>query len=143
MNKQCYFLVDEIRRQNVIQFIKTLPTDQKKPLVITIQEQTRSIDQNAKLWACLTDISEQVEWYGKKLSPESWKYVFSAALKKQEAVPGIDGGFVVLGQSTSRMAVSEMRDLIELIQSFGAERGVRFGDEAQSAMLWAQARTRR
>lgn len=45
-------------------------------------------------------------------------------------MPNIDGnGFVVLGKSTSKMSVSEMSDMIELIQSFGAERGVKFKDE--------------
>lgn len=52
-------------------------------------------------------------------------------------MPGIDGGFVVLGQSTSRMRVSEMRDLITIIHAFGAERGVKFSDESARAKEWA------
>ena len=51
-------------------------------------------------WAMLTDISNQVDWYGQKLTPEEWKEVFTAAMKKQKVVPGIDGGFVVCGSST-------------------------------------------
>lgn len=99
--------------------------------VCEIRSETRSTQQNARLWAQLTDVSEQVDWYGQKLTPENWKHVFSASLKKQEAVPGIDGGFVVLGQSTSKMTVAEMGDLMTLIDAFGAERGVIFGDEAK------------
>lgn len=76
-------------------------------------------------------------WYGKKLDSESWKHIFSASLKGQETVPGINGGFVVLGQSTSKMRVSEMRDLITLIHAFGAERNVRFSDESARAAEWA------
>ncbi|MBK9617266.1 MAG: recombination protein NinB [Uliginosibacterium sp.] len=34
--------------------------------------------------------------------------------------------FVVLGQSTSKMSIREMSDLMELMSAFGAERGVRF-----------------
>jgi hypothetical protein len=60
------------------------------------------------------------------LKPEDWKHVFSASLKQQRAVPGLDGGFVVLGQSTSKMTVREMSDLMEIASAFGAERGVRF-----------------
>ena len=53
----------------------------------------------------------------------------SAALKKQDVVPNIDGdGFVVLGQSTSKMGKKEFGDMIELIQSFGAQRGVVWSD---------------
>ena len=91
-----------------------------------IQKKTRSLEQNSRLWALLTEVSDQVEWYGRKLTPEEWKHVFSAALSKQDVVPGLDGGFVVLGQSTSRMAIKEMCDLQELICAFGAERGVKF-----------------
>lgn len=137
MNKQTYFLIDNVRRQNCTEFIRQLPTNPDTPLVVTIQERTRTLDQNAKLWACLNDVSEQVNWHGRKLTSEEWKHVFTAALKRQDSVPGIDGGFVVLGQSTSRMTVGEMRDLIELISAFGAEHGVRFGDDASSAMRWA------
>ena len=94
--------------------------------VLTIRPETRSLQQNARLWAMLTDISQQVDWYGRKLSPENWKHVFSAALKKQDVVPGLDGGFVVLGLSTSKMTVGEMAELQELMEAFGAENGVRF-----------------
>jgi hypothetical protein len=138
VNKQSYFLIDSERRRNCIEFIKTLPANPASPLVVTIQEKTRSLDQNAKLWATLSDVSDQVDWHGRKLTSEEWKWVFTAALKKQDVVPGIDGGFVVLGQSTSRMTVGEMRDLIELISAFGAEQGVRFGDEAAEALQWAR-----
>lgn len=94
--------------------------------VLTIKPETRSLQQNARLWAMLTDISQQVDWYGRKLSPENWKHIFSAALKKQDVVPGLDGGFVVLGLSTSKMTVGEMADLQTLMEAFGAENGVRF-----------------
>ena len=94
--------------------------------VLTIRPETRSLQQNALLWATLTDISQQVDWYGRKLSPENWKHIFSAALKKQDVVPGLDGGFVVLGLSTSKMTVGEMAELQELMEAFGAENGVRF-----------------
>lgn len=88
---------------------------------------TRTLEQNAKLWAVLADVSEQVNWHGQKLTPEDWKHVFSAALNQQRVVPNIDStGFVVLGQSTSKMTVRQMADMIELINAFGAERNVNF-----------------
>ena len=95
-------------------------------LVIEVKEKTRSTEQNARMWALLTEVSRQVDWYGQKLTAEEWKDVFSASLKKQKAVPGLDGGFVILGQRTSKMSVREMADLMTLIEAFGAERGVRF-----------------
>jgi hypothetical protein len=94
--------------------------------VVEIKPRTRSLDQNARMWAMLNDIAGQVEWHGQKLAAEDWKHVFSASLKQQRAVPGLDGGFVVLGQSTSKMTIREMSDLMEIATAFGAERGVRF-----------------
>jgi len=98
--------------------------------VVEFKPATRSLEQNAKLWASLTDVSKKVVWHGRKLTAEEWKFVFSSAIKKQEVVPNIDGtGFVVLGQSTSKMTKGEMSELLELIQAFGAQHNVKFEDE--------------
>lgn len=96
---------------------------------IKVGPPTRSLAQNAAMWAMLTDISQQVIWHGRKLSPESWKHIFSASLKKQDVAPGLDGGFVVLGQSTSRMTKREMSDLMELMAAFGAEHSVSWSEK--------------
>lgn len=95
-------------------------------MVVEVKQEKRSLAQNARLWAMLTDISHQVDWYGQKLTPEDWKHIFTAALKKTRALPGIDGGIVVLGQSTSKMTKAEMAELQELMEAFGADKGVRF-----------------
>jgi hypothetical protein len=102
----------------------------ERKLEVTIREARRTTEQNAKLWAMLGEVSAAVDWYGQKLTPEEWKHVFSASLKKQRVVPGLDGGFVVLGLSTSRMSKAELSELIELILAFGAERGVEFQEPA-------------
>jgi hypothetical protein len=107
-------------------------------LEVTIREARRTTEQNAKLWAMLNEVSDQVEWYGQRLSPEDFKHVFTAALKKQRVVPGLDGGFVVLGQSTSRMSKAELSELIELVYAFGAERGVKFHDSEPNLEAAAQ-----
>jgi hypothetical protein len=95
-------------------------------MVVEIKPETRTLAQNARLWAMLTDVSKQVNWYGRKLSQEEWKHVFTASLSKQDVVPGIDGGFVVLGKSTSKMTKPEMSELQQLIEAFGAQQGMRF-----------------
>ena len=98
---------------------------------VTVEEAkpTRSLEQNSRMWALLTDVSRQVEWPvdGKlqRLSPEDWKDIFTAALRRgQRVAQGIEGGFVMLGCRTSRMKVGEMCELQDLIEAFGAERGV-------------------
>ena len=86
----------------------------------------RSLSQNRMMWANLEDIAQQVVWYGVKLTKEEWKDVLTAALKKQKVVPGIEGGFVVIGARTSKMTVAEMTELIELSTAFGTQQGVKF-----------------
>lgn len=100
---------------------------------VRITEPTRSLDANAKLWALLADVSEQVEWHGVKLTAENWKDVFTASLKRSKVVPGLDGGFVVLGQHTSKMTKYEFSELIELILAFGAEHEVKLSYQEETA----------
>ena len=95
-------------------------------LTLEIRPEKRSDAQNRRLWAMLADISAQVDWYGQKLTSEEWEDVFSASLKRTKVVPGLDGGFVVCGQSTSKMTKAEMCEMQELMEAFGAEKGVRF-----------------
>jgi hypothetical protein len=99
------------------------------PVVVTLGRETRSKEQNSRLWAMLTDVSNQVQWHGVSMSAEDWKHVFTAAQHQQRMVPGIDGGFVALGRSTSRMDKHELSELMELIAAFGAEHGVEFHDD--------------
>lgn len=112
-------------RQNAISAVTNAP----EGWVVTVKPANRTTAQNARLWAFLTDLSQQVEWYGQKLSAEDWKDMMTASLRKSRVVPGIDqGSFVVMGLHTSTMSKSEFSDLMDLITAFGTERGVVFSD---------------
>lgn len=98
---------------------------------VTFEEPKRSLDQNARLWACLHDIAEQVEYYGAYRSAEDWKDIFTAAYRKSEILPGIDGAsFVQIGARTSKMSKQELSELMELITAYGAQHGVTFKEAA-------------
>ena len=118
--KKSFRLVHAQARELAQEYIRNAPDG----YIVTIAEPTRTLDQNALLWPLLERVSNGVDWYGAKLTPEEWKDVFSASLKKQKAVPGLDGGFVVCGQSTSKMGKKEFSDLIEVIYAFAASKGV-------------------
>ena len=78
------------------------------PYEVTIKQKppTRSLEQNAKMWAMLNDISDQVKWYDQKMHPEDWKDLFTSALKEKRAIPSLDGyGVVMLGARTSKMTI--------------------------------------
>ncbi|QDP46052.1 MAG: putative NinB protein [Prokaryotic dsDNA virus sp.] len=99
-------------------------------LVLRRPKNQRSLDQNRRLWAVLSDVSRQVEWYGRYLSKEAWKDIFSAALERQDVVPGLEGGFVMIGGRTSKMTKQRFADLLTLIDAFGTDHGVQWSDPA-------------
>jgi hypothetical protein len=126
--KRLFILSHDVARQRAVEAVKNAPAGYS----VTVAEPKRNLDQNARMWAMLADVSAQVEWYDKRLTPEDWKHVFTASLRRLEVVPNLDGtGFVALGMSTSRMSVREMRDLIELMFAFGAEHDVEWSEPEQ------------
>jgi len=88
----------------------------------------RSLPQNDRMWAMLTDVAEQVKWHGVTLRPDDWKLIFLDALKQEmRVVPNLNGtGFVNLGRSSSDLSKEEMSDLMELIAEWGSRHDVKF-----------------
>jgi hypothetical protein len=96
-----------------------------------IKKNRRSVSQNSMMWALLGDISDQVEWHGQRLSKKDWKWIFTAAIRKQRMVPGIEGGMVYLGEPTSGMSKQEMADMLDLIMSFGSDHDIVWSDQPE------------
>lgn len=101
---------------------------------VEIRSPTRSLEQNALLWARLTELSERLPWDGERLTPTEYKDLLTACLRKQKVVRGVEGGLVFLGSRTSQMTVPEMGELLDLIDAFAAERGVVFKDPRTDAL---------
>ena len=130
MAKQLFILTHDMARQRAVEAVRSAPAG----FSVTVSEPKRSLDANARMWAMLADVSQQVEWYGKRLTSEDWKHVFTASLRKLTVVPNLDAtGFVALGMSTSRMSKREMSDLMELIAAFGSERDVVWSEPERRA----------
>jgi len=94
----------------------------------------RSQEQNRMMWACLGDIAARVTWDFQHLTAPEWKDVFTAALRREKMVPGINGGLVLFGERTRTMGAEEVADLIELMTAFAAEQGIlRWSWEAENS----------
>lgn len=102
-------------------------------VVVTLGRKKRSNDQNAKLWPMLTDISRQVDWFGRKHSPGQWKDIITGSFESCEFVPGIDGQMIMLGGRTSKYSKARFSELIEYIYAFGADKQVRWSEPALKA----------
>lgn len=100
--------------------------------VVTVKEGTRSTDQNAKLWAMLSDIA-RAKPEGRSMSPETWKAAFMSALGYEIVwQPGIEGAPPFpAGFRSSRLSKAQFADLITFVMAYGDRQGVRWSDEAR------------
>lgn len=130
MTKQVFRLAHPTARRLAAEAIRLAPDG----WMVTVQEPTRSSDQNSKLHACLSDIAGQLEWHGERMDLEDWKRLLTAAWARAERqpvklMPALDGqGFDVLYRRTSRMSKSEMVSLIEYVLAWGTDMNVRWSD---------------
>ena len=118
----------KFKLQEAFAWIKPL-VDEGHRLTVVIKPETRSLAQNNLMWSCLTDLSTQLQWCGKKMTPEGWKDFITAHIDGQDIVPNMDGtGFVTIGRgkSTSQMTIAEMTEVIEQCHAFGTLQGVKW-----------------
>lgn len=101
--------------------------------IAEFKDATRTLEQNAKMWPMLEDISKQVEWYKNWLTQDEWKDFFSAIILKQKVVPNMEGtGFIAVGGRTSKMGKKMFSDMIELMYAFGSEHDVIWSEKSKS-----------
>jgi hypothetical protein len=100
--------------------------------VVEFRTSKRTTPQNARMWAMLTAISDQLVWHGSKYPPETWKDYFCHSLQGGRFMPHEEGGMVPIGYRTSRMTKDEHSDLTALIEAFAARQGVDLGERASA-----------
>jgi hypothetical protein len=90
----------------------------------------RSLPQNDRLWAMLTDIQSHMKALGQDFTTDQWKVIFMhAAGNEMTFLPTLDRKtFIPYGHSSSDLSKEEMTDLIEFIMAWGAENGIIFKD---------------
>lgn len=92
--------------------------------VASVAEPKRTLDQNNKLWAMLTDVS-RCKPLGRKHTPEVWKTLFMSACGYEvQFLMGLDGNPFPAGFRSSRLTKAQMAELITFVQAWGDEHGV-------------------
>ncbi len=131
MSRALVLIASDSDRDKAIAWIRKAPWNTR----VEFKAPKRTLPQNDRFWAMLTDVATQVTHHGIKLTPDDWKLVFMDALNRElRMVPNLDGtGFVNLGRSSSDLSKQEMTDLIELIFAFGAKQDVKFHEPAEIA----------
>jgi len=96
--------------------------------VVRISPERRSDDQNAKMWAMLSDIS-RAKPDGRVHTPDVWKALFMSACGHEvQFLMGLDGNPFPAGFKTSKLRKDQMADLITFIAEYGDRHGVRWQD---------------
>lgn len=97
--------------------------------VVNIREATRNNDQNARMWAMLSDIS-RAKPDGRMHTTEVWKALMMKACGHAvQFTEGIDGEPFPIGFRSSRLSVSQMADLITFIAEYGDRHNVRWSEK--------------
>jgi hypothetical protein len=122
-DRRTFRLVHDEARRRALAAVSEAPDG----YVVTVAPPTRNGDQNAKFHAICSDLARAgVPWCGKPRDAEAWKVLLvsgHAVATKQgaEVVPGIEGEFLNLRESTARMSKARASSLIEYAQAFAAQ----------------------
>jgi len=99
--------------------------------IVTIAKPKRSSEQNAKFHAICSDIAKSGHMFaGKPRNADAWKVLLvsghaQATKEGSEIVPGIEGEFVNIRESTASMTVIRGASLIEYALAYCAMNGVK------------------
>ena len=100
-------------------------------ICIEVREKHRTLEQNAKLHAMLSDIAQQATYQGDRMDIDGWKNLFVsghtiATKEPYKLVMGLEGELVNVRERTSKMGVRRSASLIEYVGAWAAENGVEF-----------------
>lgn len=131
MSRHLLTLYSEADRSRAQSYIRQAPVGTR----VEFKATKRSLPQNERMWAMLTDIAAQKEHFGRKYPPDGWKLIFLYALGQEiQFIPSLDGKTVIpWGQKSSDLSREEMSNLIDLMDSWGTQNGVKFHGPDEAA----------
>jgi len=141
MEKQRFILISPKVRQNAVQALFAAPDG----FTATFAPPTRSSDQNAMFHAICSDIARSKYVYmGRPRTLEEWKVLLvsghTVATKGEvEIIPGLEGEFVNVRESTSRMSVRRATSLIEYALAWCATHNIPLTDTRRYGFTQEQA----
>ena len=124
--KKRYVIINDRVRDNAIQEIIKAPLGS----AVSVGPGERSLDQNAKFHAICSDIAKShMTWAGKRRRADEWKVLLVSGHTKAtqgdvEFVPGLEGEFVNIRESTARMSPSRAASLITYAIAFCDTNGI-------------------
>lgn len=147
MEKRRYILISDHVRQNAMRAVHIAPAG----YAVTVSPATRSTDQNAKFHAICSDLAKShLMWAGKRRSLEEWKVLLISAHAvataetnpelRGEVIPGLEGEFVAIRESSARMTVGRAASLITYALAFCDTNGVQLTETIKGGFLELERR---
>ena len=124
--KRYFVLSHDLARFNAKKAIDEAP----EGYCVEVKPIKRTLEQNSKLHALLTDIAVTVEWAGQRRDVETWKRLLTAAWCRArgepiEMLPALDGnGVDIVFRRTSELTKNEMIELIEYIMAWAIDHDI-------------------
>lgn len=132
MSRAVLILGGKAQRDRATAWIANAPINTR----VEFREPKRSLPQNDRMWAMLTDIAKQRPNHnGVRMTADLWKAVFMQNLgAEMTMLPTLEcDGFFPIGMRSSELSKSEMSDLMELMAAWGAAHDITFHDQAVAA----------
>lgn len=133
MSRAVLTLDSTAKREQAIDWIRKAKTGSR----VEFKGPARSLDQNSRFWALLTDVAVQGRIDGRRYNTEQWKLMFLHAYAEERGIeikylPALNrAGMVPCGRSSSDLSVQEMSEVMEYISAWGAENGITFHDQEE------------
>jgi len=127
-----YILAHDMARERAIHGVRTAP----QGYAVRIGEPKRNEEQSSLFHALCTELAKKkVEFQGKPRSKAQWKVLFIsghaiATGLGAEILPGLEGEFVNIRESSADMAKSRISSLIDYTQAWCATHGVELEEAA-------------
>lgn len=97
--------------------------------VVKIAPETRRDTQNRKLWSLIRDIQAQVPEMAAYSADDVKNRFMNALGVEMRFLPELEGqGMFPVGMRSSTLTVAQFSGLLELINEFGARKGVRWSE---------------
>lgn len=128
-----FFLMHDQARNNAARYCMEAPAG----WMVVFSEPKRNLEQNAKFHAIVGDIAKSGhKWAGKARTADEWKVLLvsghaTATKMGSDIVPGIEGEFVNLRESTALMSKKRGASLIEYALAFCAMNDIRLSPESR------------
>lgn len=121
--KRVFTLAHDEARRRAVATVLAVPVGYS----VTVEPPKRSLDANAKFHALCEEAEKSgIPWAGRPRTAAEWKVLFvsghSVATKQgAEIVPGLEGEFINIRESTARMSRARSASLIDYAQAFLAQ----------------------